>query len=505
MKRKMLSRLMAASLAAIMTVGMVGCGDNTDGSSDSGNVGNQGSDTGNQGGDTGNQGGEVVDGGEDVGPYGAPLVDPATGKTYDLGGMEIIVADWFTGPAGDPRNDYEEALNDYHDWLQETYKFTLVKENHYGWGDANQILVQMSTSAPEGNIIYCIPRTVDAVSAMQAGLMYDVATLDCVDFTEDKWTKNGVSDAWRTGDSVYCFYAGGSEPRTGVYFNRRVLEDAGINPDSIYEMQSNGTWTWDAWVDMMSKVQRDTNADGEIDVYGCVQNNGNMIMAAVISNGANLVTRNADGTYTLAVNSDAASKALHWATDEITTKWLEPYDSAENWEMYKDLFKSGTAAFMVEDGYAGTPGNFLAGSDDIAAMEDDYGFALFPKGPDADAYYWKQSNNLFCLPANYDADTAWKIMFAYNLWTDDVPGYEGYDGQMVAYYQGMRDVDAVDNTVKYMTSGHGVDTWHELVSGLDTNAPFLWSLYAGADVDAVIDGVIVPWQTAIDEANAKMK
>ena len=67
----------------------------------------------------------------------------------------------------------------------------------------------------------------------------------------------------------------------------------------------------------------------------------------------------------------------------------------------------------------------------------------------------------------------------------------------------MRDQRAVDETVEYMLSGHGVDTWHELVPNLNVNEPFLYQMYAGSDVDAVIDGVLVPWQTAVDEANAK--
>ena len=53
--------------------------------------------------------------------------------------------------------------------------------------------------------------------------------------------------------------------------NKTVLKDAGIDPETIYDMQLNGEWTWDAWVDIMKEVQRDTDNDGQNDVFGCVR------------------------------------------------------------------------------------------------------------------------------------------------------------------------------------------------------------------------------------------
>ena len=510
MKRKMLNRLMAASLAAIMTVGMVGCGDNNDSSNQGGNEsqsnsGNQG-DTGNQG-DSGNQGGEVADGGEDVGPYGAPLVDPATGQTYDLGGMEIVIADWWTNPDDEVESEYNDAVHAYHDWLEETYNFTLRQEGLYGWGDGEgssiEAFTRAATGAPEGNYIYVLASMASVMSAAQSGLMYDISTLDCLNLTESKWTMAGDTQLWTMGGKTNCWTVGPGEPRTGVFFNRTVLKDAGINPDDLYDWQASGEWTWDKFIEVMDKVQRDTNNDGEIDVYGCVQNNGNMIEMAVYSNGGSLIKQNADGTFALGVTDDASRQALHWATDEVTTKYFEPYDSGANWEEFKGLFLSGTAAFCVDDAYCGYANGWLNNTE---GFEDfDFGWVAFPKGPQASNYTAKFSNNLFALPASYDADTAWKIMFAYNLWTEDIPGFEGYWGLEDNFYAGFPDTRAVIETA-HILNGEGADGMtplHPFISGIDTGAPFLWNLYAGADVDAVIDGVIAPWQTVIDEQNAK--
>ena len=509
MKRKMLNRLMAASLAAIMTVGMAGCGDNSgDTPQGGGDTQQGGGDTQQGGGDTQQGGGDTQQGGEDVGPYGAPLIDPATGEVYDLGGIDILVADWWTNPDDEVPSDYNDAAHAYHDWLQETYNFTLRQENTGGWGDGDgstiDLFKQAATGTPEGYTIYVLAAMSSVMSMVQSGLMYDISSFDFIDLSEDKWTQNGDAALWTMGGKTYCWSIGPAEPRTGVYFNKTVLRDAGIDPEQIYDWQASGEWTWDKFVEVMDTVQRDTNNDGEIDVYGCVQNNGGMIEMAVYSNGGCLIGMNPDGSFYLGVTEDAAREALHWAVDVVTTQYFEPYDSGENWELFKSLFLQGTAAFCVDDAYCGYANGWLNNTE---GFEDfDFGWVAFPKGPQhKDSYVAKFSNNLFALPASYDEDTAWKIMFAYNLWTDPIPGYEDYWALEDNLYAGFPDTRAVKETawITNGVNGEGLTPIHPFVSGVDTGQPFLWNLYAGADVDAVIEGVVAPWQTAIDEANNK--
>ena len=35
------------------------------------------------------------------------------------------------------------------------------------------------------------------------------------------------------------------EPRQCVFFNKKVLEDAGIKWEEIYDAQADGSWTWE--------------------------------------------------------------------------------------------------------------------------------------------------------------------------------------------------------------------------------------------------------------------
>ena len=526
MKRKVVNKLLAASMAAIMTVGMAGCGPADDGGSqpsDSKDTqqqqpsdSKQPSQSDEQPGDTQEEGLTTI------------KIDPKTGEKFDLGGMEIIVADWWTGDPKpyDELTEFGKAQRDYQEWLQETYNFTLVQKNYAGWGwgegSIGQAFVDAATSGSDENIIYILVNSAATASYVSQGLMYDISKLDgdVVDLSREKWTCNGELDSWSVGNAKYCFYAGPSEPRGGLYFNKQVLKDAGVDPESIYDMQKNGTWTWDAWIDIMDKVQRDLDSDGQDDVYGCVQNNGGMIYECVRSNGGALVSKNADGTYSLTADSDAVRDGLRFGCSEVTAKYFLKYANPDgsNWEDYKFRFMNGEAAFMYDDAYCAYEGGWLTGTQKDAdgnavavngvelTQSIDYGFVMFPKGPNAKDYVTNKSNNPMCMPSSYSDEKARLLMFAYDVWTDDVPGadWEGYYGLLDNLYGGMKDTRSVEETIKMMTT-RGVDDLHSIVPNFNPNNGFLYVLNGDSDVDAVLEGKLAEWQTAVDEFNASMK
>lgn len=527
MKRKMLNRLMAASIAAIMTVSMTGCGGNADQPASSGDQ-TSGDTQANAGGQTGGEtktdeaepaGSEAQTEttGEDEDLTPEVRIDPNTGEPFDLGGMEIIIADWWTGEPEDPKTDFQAAQREYREWVQETYNFKMVQKNYAGWGwgegSIGEAFVQAATSGSDENIIYVLTNSAATAADVSQGLMYDLTKLDgdVIDLSAEKWQTNGEVNSWKVDDAVYCFCTGPSEPRGGLYFNKTVLKDAGIDPETIYDMQLNGEWTWDAWVDIMKEVQRDTDNDGQNDVFGCVQHNGGMVYMCVRSNGGQLVTKNSDGTYTMTADSDVVREALHFAIDTVTNNYFLDYGNEEgtNWEDYKNLFMSGKAAFMFDEAYCAYEGGWLTGQKPVEVngvtldQSVDYGFVMFPKGPKGDNVTNK-NNNPFCMPASYSDEKARQIMFAYDVWTEDVPGYEGYYELLDNLYGGMKDTRSVDETIDMMTT-RGVDDWHSIVPNFNPNDDFLWKLGVGEDVDAILEQNLPAWQTAVDEFNASLK
>ena len=500
MKSKMFKKLMAAAMATAMTVSLAACGekpvDKDQPSTESGKTDASTTST-------------STDEGE-VSPY--PVInDPATGKPYDLGGMDIIIRNWWSdGTRKENPTKLEQEKYDYIDWCQETYNFTIkeMKVDTDDWGSIVSNFQTYASNPDDGNAyLFTLRPCPEMAAAISQNLMYDLATLDCLDFSSEKISKNGVAEAFTFGDKIYAMYAGDSEPRTGIYFNRRILKDAGIDPDSIYELQKQGKWTWEAWEDMMKKVQDKFTVNGERTVYGCTANNGAMPSIYCASNGTEMIGKDADGKYVLKLEDDATKQALEFMVKVFTDysinagKVINPETGEEvdeQWDHYKNKFVSGKAAFMTEDGYAMTPGNFLTDPDN--PVVDDYGFAMFPQGPRMDHNVNVWSNNPVVIPANYSADKAWKIAFAWNLYTELVPGQSWTDGWISAYEQGgSSDAQAIDTAI--MMANQGTTTFHDFISGIETGPDFLWKFGPNADVTAIIDGCKKKWQHFVDKAN----
>ena len=421
------------------------------------------------------------------------VITDENGDPIDLGGMDIVIRDWWSGDPAEPTNDYEEARDEYREWIQETYNFTISQQAISDWTSTPADFVDYATTGGDENYIWILRDDPAITSALSSGLMYDLATLDCLDFSLPKFQRNKLHEQYAKGDSIYAMYAGYSEPRTGVYFNKRLLNDAGIDPETIYDMQADGTWTWDAFEEMMAAVQRDIDNDGVIDIYGLTLNEGNMTTIAVFSNNGSYIGKNDDG-YFYNLESPETLEALEWTVDMFTKYDLPDPEGAE-WDYYKEAFINGQAAFMVEDEYAGTPGNFLQD------MEDEVGFVMFPKGPQRDDYINVWSNNPVAIPACYDADKAWKLAFAWSLYTDQPAGYEDYMDLSNAA-AGIFDMRAIDETIPMMMDeDHGTVAYHGLIPNLSLGEQFVWNIAPGSVVSEQVEAIRDTWKAYVDEAN----
>jgi ABC-type glycerol-3-phosphate transport system substrate-binding protein len=289
-------------------------------------------------------------------------------------------------------------------------------------------------------------------------------------------------------------FAGYSEARSGVYFNKRLLQDAGIDPESIYDMQADGSWTWDKFEELCQKVQVDKDNDGTNDVWGMTLNEGIMTTAAVFSNNGDYVGKDANGKYTYDLEKPETLEALEWVTHMYDTYDMPDPEGAE-WDYYKEAFLNGMAAFMPDDEYCGTPGNFLED------MKDEVGFVMFPKGPKGTDYVNVWTNNAVAIPACYDADKAWKIAFAWNLYTQAPSAeYKDYNGYLSTARNGIFDSRAVDETITMM-SEKGTIGFQSMVPNLDLGPDLVYNIAAGNVVSEQIEAIRDTWKAYIDEAN----
>lgn len=498
MKSRIAKKVIAASLAAVMTVGLAACGNEpapTTGSDTPGSSSEEQSSpeesSPEESSSEEQSAPEESSSEEEVSPY--TVLTDENGNVYDLGGMEVIIRDWWSGDPVEPANDYEEARDEYREWLQETYNFTLKQQAISDWGSAPQDFVDYASTGGDENYIFIVREAAPTTAAIDSGLMYDLSTLDCLDFSEAKWLGDaGVHKLMSRGDSVYAMYAGDTEPRTGIYFNKRLLEEAGIDPNKPYELQEAGEWTWDALIEMCSQVQRDVDNDAVIDVYALTQNDGQFLSYAVYSNFSDFVGLE-NGEYVYKLESDETVEALTWAVDTLNQYKL-PYPEGAEWNYFEQAFLNGEAVFCTEDAYK-------AGAT-FSTMEDDFGFVCFPKGPKASDYMNVYSNNPVVIPACYDAEKAWKLAFVYNLWTDPVPGYEDYEAWRPGYNKNFRDTESVDYTITRMMT-NGRLTYHGLIANLDIGNDLLYSLLDGTSVSEHIEKIRDTWQAYIAESNSR--
>lgn len=501
MKRKMFRKLMAASLATVMAVSMAGCGSEDAGASSA--AGSSAADNGGASSEASAESSAEASSEEEVSPY--TVLTDENGNVYDLGGMEIVIRDWWSNKDNGTDgfeysdNDYGEATKEYHEWLQETYNFTIRREAIGDWGSAPQDFVDyVTTGGDENNYVFVLRQDAAITSAMGQGLMYDLATLKAFDFSESKW-KSGVHNLMSKGDSIYCMSPYDPEPRTGVFFNKRLLSEAGIEAQELYDLQENMEWTWDKFEEICAKVQRDTDSDGTIDIYAMDMNDSSLYNAAVWSNGGEYVGME-NGQYTYRLEDDATVSALEWSVNMMQTYTKTQDENGESpaWDYYKDAFINGNIVFCIEDAYAaGAPGSGAQ----WAEMADDYGFLCFPMGPNASDYTNCFTDNPVAIPGCYDADKAEKIAFAFNVITDPTPGYEDYPAWRAGYYSKFRDTESVDLTLNRMVS-NGMVTYDGLIPNLQRGSDLTYKL-GGTAVSECIEAIAETWKSYIAEANAQ--
>ncbi len=424
------------------------------------------------------------------------------GNVIDLGGMEITVRDWWSsGKRKDSPSEYEQAQYDYWDEIQKTYNFKINKISLDDWDTIPYDYVEYASAPDDGNnYVYTLKTDPAVTTAINQGLMYDLSSLGVFDFTEPKFASNGLYEQFTRDGKVYAMSTGSPEPRTGVFFNKQILSEGGIEPDYIYDLQKADEWTWEKFEEILSKVQRDTDGDGIEDMFGISCREDIMTTAAIFSNRGKIIGWDkSNGEFTYNLEDENTINALEWVVDIYKEYDSHDPEGAE-WDYYKSEFTEGHSAFMVDDEYCGMPQGFL----DTIMLNDKIGFVMFPKGPEGMLInVW--NDNLMVIPSNYSLDKARKIAFAYNLYTEPVPGYELYNERVAdAEANGVFDERAKTETIPMMVANnHGTVAYHGLVPSLDVGPDLLYWIDGKTVVSDAIESVRDTWLGYIDAANSQ--
>lgn len=416
----------------------------------------------------------------------------AEAPEMDLGGMEIIIGDWWSsGEPAVPTSAQEEATLEYRNMIQEKYNFT-IKEMGLGDWDSHQETFTMSTMAedPAAQIFLMDPAMI--AQPMANGLFYDLASLDSIDVTDSKWNE-AVTTLMTKKDCVYGLKAGSAEPRLGVFWNKRMFREAGLSPDLPYDLQASGDWTWEEFEELCEKLTIDTDNDGTTDSYAMASFSLDLYSAAVLSNEAEWIGMDDDGKYVSRASDPKLLEAMQWVTGMIDRGYEMRPDETADWDWFMSAFPDGKVAMTVAEEHKVSYWK---------EMEDEFGFVMFPKGPKAKDYVTNVNENVVVIPACYDKETAEKIAFAYNMYTEKTPGYEADDDWKSIYYSGFCDERAVDETLELMRDPNRQRIQYiSVIYGIE-RGDIVYNVYGGWNTPAeMIEQVSGVWEAALAEAN----
>ncbi len=230
----------------------------------------------------------------------------------------------------------------------------------------------------------------------------NVTDLPHLDLEQPWWSKTYM-DALSIGHNNVFFLAGDISIdmiRTiaSMYFNKNIYTNLYDSSDVIYQEVLDGTWTFDKMVSYVKDAYKDVNGDGTVndgDIYGLRTNNFNNIDAFSFGMGAQLTARDADNMPYM-VAGDEHNVDLYAKIYELIAETPGAYmhvSGVDNstLENVQD-FASGNSLFL--------PG-FLYTSENLRAMDDDYGIIPFPKYDEQQEQYYSAVHDiatLFCLP-----------------------------------------------------------------------------------------------------------
>ncbi len=427
----------------------------------------------------------------------APEGYPAVVEGIDFGGAEVQVLDYWSGEGARVENPTEEqaAQYAYRDWINATYNVNIHQLQGGDWGTCAEEMINF-TGTPDGSLRIYIIEPGKVGSLVANGIAAPVSD-KYVDLNAEKWNA-AEKDFMTVGGKVYGLYAGNSEPRDCLYFNKRVLEEAGIDWNTIYDLQKDGKWTWAAFEEMLAKITKDTDNDGVNDIYGLIGSGDDGYVLSVFSNGGCFFDFDADGKIYPAMGSEETLTALAWFKD-IQSKYWAPTPDGANWDWYKDGWKQGYCGFYVYQTYGGFNDN-----SEMADMADDWGCVAWPVPNEGDTYINVISDNITLIPACYDEETIAKLTFIYDLWSNPTPGYDDEDSWIGNKYN-YTDDRAVDETYAMLREPEHCRINKVTYLGTQNDvlgSSLLWAL-GGSTPAELVEAGMPAWQALCDTFNNK--
>ncbi|MCL1843437.1 MAG: extracellular solute-binding protein [Defluviitaleaceae bacterium] len=475
-------KLLLSTLLLVVVFALTACGGNDDD---------------NGGGTTpGEPGGNVTENGGDGGGAVADLGPPER----DLGGMQINIANWWVEDCTatvEPDTAAMRARWDDRRAMEERYNFTMAYVRYGSWHDVRD-MVQQELLAENRNYQIWVVEPAWFATHHSAGLFAPIPTSYFDDYADVEWNhslieltlRDGMAHGWSTG----------MELAGGVYFNMRLLEEAGFDRDLPFTLQRENNWTWATFTDMAHDLSIDLDGDGIINTWAITTFNADFLNRALASNTATYARLDpVSGNFVNATHEDAFRETIDWAVYLRDARLaMHEDDVGGEWNAFIEMFNTGQGAIRAA-------GNYVAGNI-FPELADDWGFVAFPRGPRSNYHYSWVTQNPNVIPHFYNAQEVSDILFAVSRWEREL--YDDHpDDWMDEAFTNHRDPRSVEETMVYFTRNADLQLMasHFFMPGLgDTlSENFAWRVWSPMNHDAsvIIEEAQLVWNAFLDRVN----
>ena len=424
---------------------------------------------------------------------------PEVRTDIDLGGKEIWILGQGGVEGGTPRKEdpteEEQLTYDYRDWLAEQFNCKFIEAKGGSWGSISKNMMEYVAN-PDLSVfnIYNIPSAF-VMSVVNNGYAMG---WDSTCFDYENGCFNIAADKFLTAQGVHYASANGPSGADDViFFNKRLLEEAGIDWNTIYDMQAEGTWTWAAFEDLLAKCTRDTDNDGIIDVYGLGGDYRMLVQLVPYLNGGKYFDFDENGKMQCYAGTNEVLEALNWADKLIDNYYYDDEDPMNFQKTY--AYVEGKYVFGMFHAYSGFDKDSAL---DVA--EDDYGAVAYPLPNGGTDYLNSYSDSYWLLPNCYSEEDAAVLSYIISLYRGPIPGIDPFTSWIGSKYLCM-DERAVDETYATLRDAkHGFYEMALYMEGTDEMIDdyLSWDIgQHGRTPAECIETALPDWQSACDAYN----